>query len=717
MPTFCDHCGLPVSGDGVTTSADAHYCCYGCRMLDETVGRDASGEAPSDEQQALLVRLFAGVLMAGFVMVFSLAISSGYGFGALQRLEHDIGTAHWVLLVAAVPALLLLGGPVVRSAWRDLRGRRLTLNVLFALGTSSAVGVSVASYVRGTGPLYLETAVMLLALYTLGRYLTARTKGRAARVWQRLLEVPDTTYARLQPDPGEVAGDALRVGDRVRLRAGDVVPVDGRVVDGRSYVDTSRLTGESQPDVAAPGTTVLAGTSVVDGALTVEVTAVDDDRRLAQVEQQMRRALARPPRIARLTDRIMRWLIPGVVVLALGTFGAWWWIAGPAKALYVALSVVLITCPCALGIAIPLTLVQAMGHAARQGVLVRDGRTLLDLATVGAFAFDKTGTLSHRAAPDVRVLHPQPAAVGPVEAAGGTPEALDGAERDAIVREAAAVEQGTRHALATAITDAAADRDLDVPSASDVHTVPGAGVVGHVAGVRVGVGNDALLDAMDVARPSAWGEAREAIAADGATPLYVVRGGRIVALLAVREQVDPHAAGALRMLRDDGHATRVLTGDRAAAAERVAASLSVDAEARLSPGDKAAWLDDLRNAHGPVAMVGDGINDAAALAEADIGVALASGASVSLEAADVTLYNPDLRLVPWLRRLAGRTRRIVRQNLAWTFGYNAIGLGLAVAGLLHPIAAVVIMTLSSLVVTANAFRVKRLAAPAQIAPA
>ena len=494
MATFCDHCGLPVPDDETATGdGGAHFCCYGCRMMAETVGEDAPEDA---ETQALLVRLFAGVLMAGFVMAFSLAISSGYGFDALRRVTHNVGTAHGVLLLAAIPALLLLGPPVVRSAVNDLRNRRLTLNVLFALGTGSAVAVSAVSYVRGTGPIYLETAVMLLALYTLGRYLTARTKGTTARVMRRLLEVPDTTYRRLAPDPGEVSDDALRVGDRVRIRAGDIAPVDGTVVEGRSYVDASRLTGETQPEVKTPGDTVFAGTSALDGALTVDVTAVAEDRRLARVEAMMREALARPPRLARRIDRILRWLIPGVVILALATFGVWWWIDGFARALYVALSVVVITCPCALGIAIPLTLVRALKASVDRGLLVRSGRALLDLAAVNVTAFDKTGTLSALAAPSVRVVQPE------AVSSGGPP--VQNQDADAILRRAAAVEQGTQHALATALITAATDRGLDLPAVRDVQTVPGAGVVGWVEdgrSRRVAVGNHALLDALTLDPP------------------------------------------------------------------------------------------------------------------------------------------------------------------------------------------------------------------------
>jgi copper-(or silver)-translocating P-type ATPase len=693
-----------VSGADIDESADTHYCCAGCRMVAETLD-DEDIQASSSKQQALLIRLFVGGLLAGFVMVFSLAISSGYGFGALQRLKHDVGTTHWILLVAAVPALLLLGPPVLHSAWQDLRDRRLSLNVLFTLGTASAVGVSAVSYVRGTGPIYLETAVMLLALYTLGRYLKARAKGTTTQVLRRLMEIPDTTYTRLGASPEEVPPDALRMGDRVRIRAGDVLPADGRIVDGQSYVDESSLTGEARPAVKQAGDSVYAGTTALDGTLTIEVTAVADDRRLARVEQMMRRALARPPRLARLTDRILQWLIPGVVGLALLTFGGWWWAAGFSKALYVALSVVLITCPCALGIAIPLSLTVALERAGREGILLRSGRPLLALAQVEAVALDKTGTLSTFARPSVEVVLPDA-----VPAGRASP-----ASKESVLRRAAAVEQGTRHALASAVVEAARARGLSLPSVRDGTTHAGAGVVGTVRvnglGHDVGVGNDDLLDRMGVTCPPKLRSRADAERDAGRTVLYVVDGDTVAGLLTIQERTAAHAPAAVSALRETGPTVTVLTGDRAEAARRLSDRLGVPVAARLSPSDKVDRLDALRAEHGPVAVVGDGINDAAALAEADVGIALSSGASVSMEAADVTLYETDLRLLPWLHRLAERTDRVIRQNLWWTFGYNAVGLGLAVGGLLHPIAAVLIMTVSSLLVTANAFRLKRTSPP------
>lgn len=707
----CDHCGLPLSDQTITGgegATSAHYCCYGCRMMDELVGSDdaVAADERTSEEQGLLYRFFAGALMAGFVMVLSLSISTQYGFGALQQLQHDVNAAHWVLLIVAVPALWLLGVPLLKSAWHDLRRGRLTLHVLFLLGTGSAVGVSVASYLRGTGPVYLETATMLLALYTLGRYLTARAKGRATRVLGRLLEVPDTAYERLAPASGSVTGDALRPGDHVRIRAGDVFPVDGRVITGASVVDESSLTGEARPDAKTAGDSVFAGTANLDGALVIEVTAVAGERRLARVEQMMRRALERPPRIVSLTDRIMRWLIPTVIALALSTFGAWFYLAGFEKALYTALSVVLITCPCALGLAVPLSLVVALGEAGREGILIRSGQTLLDLQRATAVLFDKTGTLSAFNTHAVEVVQPDLALAGAAEPSVSRP--AWGA--DWLLCMAASVEAGTQHALADAIRDEATTRGLDTLPAEAVQTVPGKGVVGDVhedeAVHRVAVGSRSLLEALAVSVPPPFAEEAAIREDSGETVLFVAVDDNVAALLALHEKVRPTAEAGINALRSQGLAVQILTGDRSAVAQRVGKRLNVPVRSAMTPTDKSDLVEQLRATHDAVVMVGDGINDAAVLAEADVGIAMASGARISIEAADITLYNPDLRGIAWLKRLADRTGRIIRQNLGWTFGYNAIGLGLAVIGLLHPLVAVAVMALSSALVTWNAFRIK-----------
>ncbi len=688
----CDHCDLPLFDTPIPgQDGDAQYCCYGCQMLDETVGAEAVDE--NDATLApLLQRTIIGGLLAGFTMVLSLAISSEYGFAALRNLEHAVGTAHAVLVLAAVPALILLGTPVVRAAWHTLRQGRLSLHLLFAMGTSAAVLVSLLSYVRGTGPVYLETAVMLLALYTLGRYLTARSKHRARRVLSALLTVPDTTYERLSPEPGEVPPEALQKDDRICLHAGDVVPADGVVVAGRSFVDTQQLTGESTPIAASEGHRCFAGTQIVDGSLELRVTATGADRRLHQIEETMRAAMAQPSRLAKRTERIMGVLIPGVIALALVAFGGWWWVAGAEKALYVALSVVLITCPCALGLAVPLTRVLAHGRASKHGVLIRDGQTLLDLHRVSTLVFDKTGTLSRLDAHEVQVEA--------VALAASSGQSAQHPNPNQLVQYAAAVEMHTHH-----------PENESAPSAHDVRTVPGAGVVGQVdtpeGPQRIGVGSEALVEQMglvlppDTAMPAAAGRIR----------LFVTYGDAVAGVLFLSESPRPDAAPALQALREHGYALQLLTGDQPEAAHRLGQMLDLPVTAGQTPEAKLQALARWREERGPVGMVGDGINDAPALAEADVGIAVVQGAPVTLQAADITLYRDDLRMLPWLAHLSAQTTRIVKQNLWWTFAYNGIGVGLAVAGLLHPIAAVVIMAGSSALVTANAFRIQRVDPP------
>jgi len=714
MSDYCDHCGLPVGEHPVSSdSAAGTYCCYGCRMLDET---EAGGHVLKDErQQALLVRVFAGLLMAAFVMVLSLAISSEYGLAAFRTLHHEVGTAHWVLLLVAVPALLLLGLPVARSALADLSHGRLSLHVLFALGTGSAVAASALSYFRGTGPVYVETAVMLLAIYTLGRYLTARAKGRTATVLRHLLDVPDATYRRLHPSEGRVDPGSIEPGDHIRVATGDVIPIDGVVEEGRAYVDESSLTGEARPVVRESGASVYAGTATIDGALVVRAVAVGEERRLAKVEQMMRRALERPPRIQQITDRIMRVLIPGVILLALATFAGWYVAAGFEKALYTSLSVVLITCPCALGIAIPLTLVVGLGEGARDGVLVRDGETLMALARVDTVVFDKTGTLTTVESPSVEVYAERTAPVTGMK--GSRTPVMDGAwtetcaewSEESILALASGLEETSHHPIGRAIREHATD--LQAATIRDAETIPGGGIVGRwrrESGdtVPVGIGNERVVERLAARVPPAMEARWTAAIGDGRTPMVLVVGDRVVGLITVTERLRDGARQTLDRLRRRGLQIRVLTGDREAAARRLGASLETEVEAGLSPENKAGYVQQRQDDGAFVAMIGDGINDAAAIAEADVGIARTDGAGVSIDAADIALYHPELPVCAELVDLAHRTTRVVHQNLWWTFGYNAVGLGLAVAGLLHPIAAVIVMAGSSALVTWNAFRLK-----------
>ncbi|GAB5550119.1 MAG: heavy metal translocating P-type ATPase [Sandaracinaceae bacterium] len=708
--TRCAHCDLPVLGTGATGDPDgplagAVYCCTGCLMVADLLGDDSDERTP--EQRALLYRLFVGVLAAGFTMTVSVAIASGYGFGALRTLDTGWDAAHWALLAAALPALALLGPPVWGAAWRSLRARRLSLEVLFALGTLAAIAASAVSYARGSGPVYLETAAMLLALYTLGRYLDARTRGQTTRVLRRLLDVPTANVERLTDGGAEsVSPEALAVGDRVRLRAGDVVPVDGVVEDGLALADTAALTGEATPSPLAVGDTVLAGTLLLDAPLVVRVTATGEQRHLARVEHLMHEAMAQPTHVADATDRAIRWLFPAVVVLAVATFAGWTWAAGFERGLYAGLAVVLIACPCALGLAVPLALHVALGEATRRSVLVRSGQSLLDLADIRAAVLDKTGTLAQPG----RVV-----SVG-IPAAQLAPSQGDGHAGllplpvDTWLAAAAAVEGAVDHPLARAIRAEAQARALALPRASDARSLPGLGVEATVAmpdgPARVAVGHPSLLALGHPARAVA-----DRVGQGGGRALIVTAGRQPVALLSVEEAPTSGAVVTVGALRAAGLHVEIVSGDRDAAVQAFTAPLGVEGQGAATPEGKLDRVRDLQATVGPTLVLGDGTNDAAALAAADVGIALARGTALAVEAADVTLYGRDLAALPWLLDLAQRTRRTVRLNLVWTFGYNAVGLALAVAGLLHPLAAVLVMVLSSAFVTATALRLRQPEAP------
>ncbi|MEO1075328.1 MAG: HAD-IC family P-type ATPase, partial [Bacteroidota bacterium] len=568
--TPCDHCGLPV-GAAPVASADGTraYCCYGCRMVDEVLGSDAVHSpalAESEAQRRLRWRVAAGALAAMFAMALSLAISTGYGFAALRALDSGIGPAHLALLAAVVPILVLLGGPLVIAAWSDLRRGQLSLHTLFVLGVGSAVAVSAVSYVRGGGPVYLETAAMLLVLYTLGRYFEARTKHEATRVLRGFLNVPRGPFLRVRDDgtTGEVQADALIVGDSLRLRAGEVAPVDGVVTAGQAYVSEQTWTGEARPVVRSVGDDFLAGAAPLDGALTLHVTAIAEDRRLAQVERLLREALGKPVAVVAQTDRAMRWLIPAVLVLALATFGGWFVAVGFEAALYASLSVVLIACPCALGLAVPLALMVALRESARHGVLLRSGQTLLDLSDVRAVAFDKTGTLSAMDTAAVEILVAQPVC------AGGDGEPAPPNAR-AVLSLAAGLEAAVQHPLAAPILAQAETQSVAQAKVSDARTISGVGVIGTVETLlgpqRVGIGNAALLDVLGVTTHPLEEDAAR-VEAEGGTPLVVVERDAVAGLVVLREEARPHAAEAVAALQARSLPVAVLTGDSGAAAQR-----------------------------------------------------------------------------------------------------------------------------------------------------
>ena len=598
------------------------------------------------------------------------------------------------------------GGRFYRTGWAALRHGSPDMNTLVMMGTSAAYAYSVvATFAPGLLPagavhVYYEAAATIVTLVLAGKYAEAVAKGRTGRAISRLVELqPAKARVVRGGEEVEVAISNVVVGDLVRVRPGERVPVDGTLTEGASYVDESMVTGEPVPAEKAPGATVVGGTVNGTGSFLFRVDRVGADTLLAQITRLVGDAQASRPAIQALADRVVAVFVPAVLAVAVVVFGVWM-LVGPEPALSYALvaavSVLIIACPCAMGLATPVSIMVGTGRAAELGVLFRRGEAVQTLAEVDTVAFDKTGTLT-LGRPTLTDLVP-----------------ADGFDAGDVLRLVAAAEARSEHPVARALVDGATARGLVVPSADAFEAVPGFGIEAAVEGRRVDVGADRHMARLgpDVG-PFAGVAAR--LAAEGKTPLYAAVDGQLAAVLAVADPVRESAAGAVAALVARGLSVALVTGDNRATAEAVARRLGIGTVlAEVLPADKADAVARLQAGGARVAFVGDGINDAPALARADVGVAIGSGTDVAIEAADVVLVRPDLGAFVEAVALAGATLRNIRQYLFWAFAYNVLLIPVA-AGVLYPafgvtlspVLAATAMALSSTFVLVNALRLRR----------
>jgi heavy metal translocating P-type ATPase len=612
----------------------------------------------------MLARVLLSAMLAMAVMTLSLSLyGSLFGDGesgdpeAAAALE---GLQRLGALFVSAPVMALLGLPLLEAV---LRMRRwLSADALIVTGVGAAWIVSLWNTFRGGGEVYYDTATMVLVLVGLGRWLDLRARERAREELTLLLPERELPALRLIDGREEpVPVEELVRGDWVRVRPGEPIPVDGRVLEGRSFLDTASLTGESEPRSASPGDRVLAGSVLVDGSLVVEATAVGEERVCAGVVRLLDEALRRPAASVRLADRVAGSLLPAVGLLAAGT-AAWHWSSlGPEGALLAALSVVLVACPCSLGIATPLAFWVALGTAWRSGVLVRGGEVLERLAGARRIWFDKTGTLTDG---DLVLEEVRPTADLVAEE---------------ILRRAAALEEGSEHPIGRALRREREARGLTPLAATDFRALPGVGVEGRLEGAPWSVRKGGT---------------------DGAVRL--LRGEELVGELRLSTRPRPEAREVVARLRALGLEPVVLTGDAELPSRRLAESLGLAVRHDLLPADK---VEAVRSADPARAIfVGDGLNDAAALAAAGVGISVAGGSARSLDAAPVNLLRPGLEALPELVALARRAHRVARWNLVWAFGYNAVALVLAMSGHLPPIAAAGAMVASSVAVVLHSSR-------------
>jgi Cu+-exporting ATPase len=595
----------------------------------------------------------------------------------------------WAL---ATVVLFGFGARFFATSWRALKAMTGNMDLLVSLGTGAAYLLSVAivlgavPHQAGGHDLYFEAAAVVIAMLLTGRWLEDRAKHATTSAIAALEALrPAMARLRRDGDTREVPLDQVAVGDVVLLRPGETVPVDGEIVSGRSALDESMLSGESLPVEKGTGDAVTGGARNGDGALEIRATAVGAQSRLSGIVRLVEQAQATRMPVEALVDRISAIFVPAMIVAALLTLGGWL-IAGAtaSQAIVHAVTVLVIACPCALGLATPTVVAVGLGLAARRGILVRDAAALQNLATTQLVVFDKTGTLTEG----------EPRLVVALPLAG---------DEAALLRIAAAAQQGSEHPLAKAMRAAAANQVL--PPASDFQAQRGAGVLATVEGRRIAIGNRALMQrqgvAIDAAR--AFAHLHEA---RGETVVFVAGDGRLLGALAIADRPRQTAAAAIAALRKAGVPTMMLSGDNRATAQAIAQRLGMaEVKAEVTPENKAAEIAGLRQRQS-VAMVGDGVNDAPALAAATVGIAMGGGSDVALAAAQVALLRPDPLLVPQAIALAQRIKRKVAQNLFWAFVYNVAAVPLAALGLLDPVIAGAAMALSSVSVVLNALSLR-----------
>ncbi|HQZ18772.1 MAG TPA: cation-translocating P-type ATPase, partial [Vicinamibacteria bacterium] len=671
---LCAHCSLPVGGGSDPAEDAVLFCCGGCALAHRITG----GLAGDGAAAGMLMALGLGAFFSMNVMMLSFVLYTGG-----QEADRLAGEAwvRWALLGLATPSVLLLGAPFVSRGLR--RGRRMFLDtdVLIVLGVGAAYLISAWSVLVGRGPLYLDTACGILLFMTIGRYLEAATRARTHDALSRLAASMPTEAWRITPLGDErVAVDRLEALDRVRVRPGERIPVDGVIREGEAGVSEAEITGESMPVHRRAGDPVSAGTLNLDGALEVEVLRRGGDTTLARIVRIVEEArLGRYP-LAALVDRVSARFVPVILLIAASTFVYWTFAQDLGAGVLNALCVLLIACPCAIGIATPLAAVAASGRAASSGVLVRAGETFERLARANRVFFDKTGTLTS----------------GWPRVVGFFP--TGGADEDAkALSLAAGIERHSEHPVARAIVRFAEARGVVAAAVSGFRAAPGRGASGIADGGELRVGT------------AAFAGVDSALEMPGATEIWLSLNGRGLARFELLDSPRPSAAPALRELRTLGLPSEILSGDNPAAVLAIARGLGdIAGSGGLTPEQKVARLDSETNGGDAAIMVGDGINDAPALSRAAVGVTLEGGTDLARELADVTILGGDLTRLPWLIRLSRATLKVARWNLFWAFFYNLVGVGLAVSGRLHPLFGALAMIVSSLVVVLNSQRLSRI---------
>ncbi len=687
---------------------DEFGTCPLCGMALEPMGVPAGDAGPNPELVDFTKRFW--ISAACSVPLLLLAMGPMIGLPVRQWIGEVVAT--WLELALATPVVLWAAIPFFKRGWSSILNRSPNMWTLISLGVGAAFGFSVAATLapgifppsfrslEGSVPVYFEAAAVIVVLVFLGQVLELRARERTGSAIRALLHLAPKTARRIDSAGNEtdVPLDEVRAGDLLRVRPGDSVPVDGTVSEGHSTIDESMITGEPLPVEKREGDRLTGGTLNKNGTLVMRADKVGAETMLAQIVDMVAKAQRSRAPIQGLADRVAAWFVPSVVLVAVIAFVAWATF-GPSPALTYALiaavSVLIIACPCTLGLATPVSIMTATGRGAQAGVLIKDAEALERFAKVDTLIVDKTGTLTE-GRPTLTDIKP-----------------AAGVDQNDLLALVGALEQGSEHPLAEAIVEGIKERGIALGKTSSFEAITGMGVKGAVDGRAVLLGNRALMDAEDV-DVAALIDGADALRAEGKTAMFVAVDGKAAGVIAVADPVKETTPGAIKALHEAGLTIIMATGDNERTARAVAAKLGIDeVRADVLPADKKALVDDLRAQGRSVAMAGDGVNDAPALAAADVGIAMGTGADVAVESAGITLVKGDLNGIVRGRRLAMATIRNIRQNLFFAFVYNSAGVPIA-AGILYPFLGLLLspmiaaaaMNLSSLSVIVNALRLR-----------
>ncbi|MGA9336928.1 MAG: heavy metal translocating P-type ATPase [Pseudolabrys sp.] len=677
----------------------------GMALEPELAGSDIG---PNPELIDMSRRFWIGIALT--VPIFVLEMGSHIA-GAHSWVNPTL--SNYVQFAFATPVVLWAGWPFFVRGWQSLVTRNLNMFTLIAMGTGVAYAYSlIATFAPGLFPqafrgghggapaTYFEAASVITVLVLMGQVLELRAREATSGAIRALLGLAPKTARRVKDDDSDedVSLDEIHAGDRLRVRPGDKVPVDGVIIEGRSAIDESMITGESMPVTRQKDSRVIGGTINKSGSFIMRADKVGRETLLSQIVQMVASAQRSRAPIQRLADQVSAWFVPAVIAAAIAAFGAWA-MFGPeprfSYALVAAVSVLIIACPCALGLATPMSIMVGVGRGAQAGVLIKNAEALERMEKIDTLVIDKTGTLTE-GRPKVASVLPAP-----------------GFDEAQVLKLAASVERGSEHPLAAAIVAAAAERKLELATASDFDSPAGKGVTGTVEGKKIALGNARFLSELNI-DTSAVREEAERLRSDGATAVFLAVDGKTAGVIAVADPIKQNTPEALRALAADGIRVVMLTGDNRTTAQAAARHLGIaEVEAEVLPGQKSAVVEKLRREGRVVAMAGDGVNDAPALAAAEVGIAMGTGSDVAIESAGITLLKGDLTGIVKARSLSAAVMRNIRQNLFFAFLYNALGVPVA-AGVLYPALGVLLspivsaaaMALSSVSVIGNALRLR-----------